>query len=393
MATASQGRDDRLRPPCAMMPGTVRRPSRASPRAEGLVLDETPDVRLADLVRSTPTLHPDDSLSRALHQLRLSPAHALPVVSDGQLLGVLAEVDLLEALHRSGGSLASGLDALPVAAAMTREVTTGSTQSSIASAWETMATGRIKLLPILDTAGRFAGVVSRNDLLAALNRDLRPRTVGGLATPLGVYLTTGDHRAGAGDLGLFLTGVVMALCHLVVVNVLEGFAITQGMALPAWPTAIAEFLLYLFLLRLTPLAGFHAAEHQVVHSIERGEPLVMRNVMRQPREHPRCGTNLVALIFGAQLLLPIATSPAVAMARRSSCFWHGAAWAGRSSGSSPPSPPPSSSCARRSRRGDRYSQPTGPSRAIRPDASSASGRPGSCRWWRALPPCTSWYNA
>ncbi len=293
------------------------------------MLDETPDVRLADLVRTTPTLHPEDSLSKALHQLRLSPAHALPVVADGRLLGVVAEVDLLEALHRAGGSLAAGLDSVSVAAAMTREVTTGSSLSSIASAWETMATGRIKLLPVVDEAGRFSGVVSRNDLLAAMHRDLRPQAVGGLATPLGVYLTTGDHRAGAGDFGLFLTGVVMALCHLVVVNVLEGFALTQGYALPAWPTAVAEFLLYLFLLRLTPLSGFHAAEHQVVHLIERGEPLVMRNLQRQPREHPRCGTNLVALIFGAQLLLPIATNPAVAMGSALLLFlaWRRMGWA------------------------------------------------------------------
>lgn len=293
------------------------------------MLDETPDVRLADLVRPTPTLHPEDSLSKALHQLRLSPAHALPVVSDGRLMGVLAEVDLLEALRRAGGSLASGLDAVPVVAAMTREVTTGLAHSSIASAWETMATGRIKLLPVLDDQGRFTGIVSRNDLLAAMHRDLRPPMVGGLATPLGVYLTTGDHRAGAGDFGLFLTGVVMALCHLVVVNLLEGFALTQGIALPVWPTAIAEFLLYLFLLRLTPLSGFHAAEHQVVHSIERGEPLVMRTLTRQPREHPRCGTNLVALIFGAQLLLPIATHPAIAMGSALFLFlvWRRMGWA------------------------------------------------------------------
>lgn len=293
------------------------------------MLDENPDVRLADLVRSTPTLHPEDSLSKALHQLRLAPSHALPVVSEGRLLGILAEVDLLEALRRTGGSMASGLESVPVAAAMTREVTTGHARSAIASAWETMATGRIKLLPVLDDAGRFKGVVSRNDLLAAMHRDLRPQAIGGLATPLGVYLTTGDHRAGAGDFGLFLTGVVMALCHLVVVNVLEGFALTQGVALPAWPTAIAEFVLYLFLLRLTPLAGFHAAEHQVVHSIEAGEPLVMRNVARQPREHPRCGTNLVALIFGAQLLLPIATHPGIAMGSALLLFlaWRRMGWA------------------------------------------------------------------
>lgn len=280
------------------------------------MLDASLDVRLADLVRSFPTLHPGDSLSKALHQLRLTSAIALPVVAGGLLQGVVAEVDLLEAVQRSGWALdpsAQSLEEVPVSAIMTREVTVGRADQTLASAWETMETARLKLLPVLDVGERYLGVVSRPDLFAALHRDLRPRTVGGLATPLGVYLTTGHHRAGAGDLGLFLTGVVMALCHLVVVTGLEGFDRFAGWVYPDWVAALLQFCCFLMLLRLTPLAGFHAAEHQVVHAIEKGERLALEVLARQPREHPRCGTNLVALLFGAQFLFPLANQPTVGM--------------------------------------------------------------------------------
>ena len=50
----------------------------------------------------------------------------------------------------------------------------------------------------------------------------------------------------------------------------------------------------LFLLRLSPLAGYHAAEHMTVHAIEAGETLTPDNVRRMPRVHGRCGTNLLA---------------------------------------------------------------------------------------------------
>lgn len=296
------------------------------------MLDVATEVRLADLMRPFPTLHPGDSLSKALHQLRLSSAMALPVVAEGRLFGVVAEVDLLEAVQRSGWAMdprARSLSDVPVSAVMTREVTVGHADESLASAWETMETARLKLLPVLDARERYLGVVARPDLFAALHRDLRPRVVGGLATPLGVYLTTGHHRAGAGDLGLFLTGVVMALCHLVVVTGLEGVDRFWGLVYPAWLAAIVQFFAFLLLLRLTPLAGFHAAEHQVVHAIERGEPLTPEVLVRQPREHPRCGTNLVALLFAAQFLWPLTTHPTAGLTAAVFLFfaWRRMGWA------------------------------------------------------------------
>jgi hypothetical protein len=54
---------------------------------------------------------------------------------------------------------------------------------------------------------------------------------------------------------------------------------------------------FLSLLRIFPwLAGYHAAEHQTVNAIEAGEPLTLDAVAKMPRVHPRCGTNLGALM-------------------------------------------------------------------------------------------------
>lgn len=139
--------------------------------------------------------------------------------------------------------------------------------------------------------------------------------LGGMATPLGVYLTDGVSSGGAGFWGLFLSGLLLGtlgLCaQAVTLGLLHGLARDAGLAgagvtalSPHWgawltqlggwlaPGALSMLLIFTFL-RLTPLAGTHAAEHQVVHCLERGAPLMPECVRRMPRVHPRCGTNLV----------------------------------------------------------------------------------------------------
>jgi uncharacterized protein YqhQ len=60
-------------------------------------------------------------------------------------------------------------------------------------------------------------------------------------------------------------------------------------------STVIHSVLFLLLLRATPMAGIHAAEHQTVWAIEKGLPLRPEVVAQMPRAHPRCGTNLVAL--------------------------------------------------------------------------------------------------
>jgi hypothetical protein len=128
-----------------------------------------------------------------------------------------------------------------------------------------------------------------------------------MATPLGVYLTTGTVRAGAGDLGLFLTGVALALFYLISdyavavgLNYLDSAVSIPGSLLYA-SREIMPFVLMLVMVRVSPLSAYHAAEHQTVAAIEAGEVLVPEVVSQMPRAHPRCGTNLVMilLIFSA----------------------------------------------------------------------------------------------
>ncbi len=168
-------------------------------------------------------------------------------------------------------------------------------------------------LPVIDGVQGFQGMISRSDVVAALGRAVRPPVVGGMATPLGVWLTTGSINAGVSNWGLLLSGATMAFC-LTLAQVLITFALSFGNA--QWANlfasgrlaaqydssnlfnilaTIAETLLFLTLFRLLPLAGYHAAEHQTVWAIERGLPLRPEIVRQMPRAHPRCGTNLVAL--------------------------------------------------------------------------------------------------
>jgi hypothetical protein len=155
-------------------------------------------------------------------------------------------------------------------------------------------------------------MVARTDLLRDLHRPFVPPQIGGMATPLGVYLTTGSVSGGVGTLALAATGFLTFLLHMTGLALLTGASyalhryapeVEQTIAslprplaesLPATLFTVAVTALFLFLLRQTPLAGYHAAEHQVVHAIERGEPLLPETVRAMPRVHPRCSTNLVA---------------------------------------------------------------------------------------------------
>lgn len=133
----------------------------------------------------------------------------------------------------------------------------------------------------------------------------RPPRVGGLATPLGVYMTTGHLRAGVGDASLFLTGVVMTLLLWGVLWLLTGLEWLIGTHLPNAALFLIVTLSFLTSLRFSPLAGYHAAEHQTIAAIERGLPLVPAVVKAMPRVHPRCGSNIVAIAILAQGLIQV----------------------------------------------------------------------------------------
>lgn len=234
---------------------------------------------------------------------------------NGRMLGLITEQALLALISTDSNSGRS----VTVGDIMDRNPVCGNIYMSLAQAAEVLNSSRVDVLPIIDEFGSFQGVVTRSDMLSVELDVLRPPMVAGMATPLGVHLTTGSITAGAGNLGLYLAGVGMMIMleaargavvllamlldkvfstHLLIMAASPpvgnlSFAALRVDIVPYAMMAL-QIILFLLFLRLSPVAGYHAAEHQVVHAIEAGEPLVPGIVTRMPRAHPRCGTNLMA---------------------------------------------------------------------------------------------------
>lgn len=221
--------------------------------------------------------------------------------------------------HSSNGVLRNGSTPVSVTALTARDVMKTDfgfvpAMFSLHNALLTLDRYDASALPVMDSEGHFRGLISRADIVAALGAQIRPPSVGGMATPLGVWLTDGRLQGGAPPLGLFLSGLVLSGCfafaHLAMLFGLA--AINRDWATLFYSGRVginaeggslfnllatgAQGLLFLLALRLTPMAGIHAAEHQTVWAIERGLALTPENVAQMPRAHPRCGTNLMALV-------------------------------------------------------------------------------------------------
>ncbi|MES2459230.1 MAG: DUF1385 domain-containing protein [Armatimonadota bacterium] len=274
------------------------------------------DLVASQVMRRVPAVAPQERVAVAIEMVKASPYRAVPVIGgNGRLVGMVTEAGLSRSLL----------------AASTAEDRARVRESAVDAVMEPCDSWTVPMTPVsevswlFDHAQRdvlpvlgpdflFYGLIGRGDLVQELSRPFQPPTIGGMATPLGVYLTTGRVSGGAGTLGLMLTGVFMATISVTALALII-FADSRlpPLSLPAWVTAfipeviriavgsVVGSILGLFplllALRFSPIAGYHAAEHQVVHAIERGEPLLVEAVRAMPRVHPRCGTNFVAAVF------------------------------------------------------------------------------------------------
>jgi hypothetical protein len=159
-------------------------------------------------------------------------------------------------------------------------------------------------LCVTDQMGHFVGYLAANHFFEPKTNIQRPSPVGGMATIFGVYLTSGAAKGGKHGWNLVLTGTILflflflgnTLCTILA-SQFPPDQLIQSAISGAGPIAIMAATFW-----LSPLAGYHAAEHQTVHAIEQGEPLVPEVVARMSRVHPRCGTNLAV---GMTLFLAI----------------------------------------------------------------------------------------
>ena len=258
-----------------------------------------------ELVRLTDTpapLSPDDFAATASARLRASGLAALPVADGQTVIGVVGQRELLGALVLRGDPSERVRDLLCHVAAVP-------STTPVSDALAMLQRADVEVLAVAED-GRYLGIVTRERLLAEASDRRLPRRIGGMATPLGVYLTDGLHRGGRGDLALFLTGAylmaLMALARLLggicaaLVSPDPQATLWATLGGPASTPAApwADWLplpFFAMLLRLSPLAGYHAGEHQAVHLVEGGLALSSDQAALMPRVHPRCGTNLAVL--------------------------------------------------------------------------------------------------
>jgi hypothetical protein len=245
------------------------------------------------------------------------PYTTLPVTRDGYLCGVASKIDVLPILAAHSREEWERAFQHPVEAIVRPPLIVAHPEMTTEEIGRLFAHYRLDCIPVVDAENYCLGIVCAGDLLAPNLPPPRPERIGGMATPFGVYLTDGLLQAGAGNGALVATGAFMATLFIAAYCLVDkGLWLLQSYAhLPASPIFNLDYeppiqrpllglasvflsvfttLVFLILMRTTRLAGYHAAEHQTVHALERGEPLVPEIVRRMPRPHPRCGTNLMA---------------------------------------------------------------------------------------------------
>ncbi|MEN6614709.1 MAG: DUF1385 domain-containing protein [Armatimonadota bacterium] len=257
---------------------------------------------------------PNDSIQRAAGLIQGTSGSRILVIDDGHIVGTVSERGIsayVAASEDPEAAIRSCIEPIiePSGAFVDSRV-------SLKEAAQIFADNSEDMLPVIDNFGGYRGVIYRSELIGRIAKNLRPSTIAGMATPLGVYLTTGSISGGAGSFGLFLTGVslgvMILIATLIVTGLTTAFGKLTGFPINAYlnsapltispnlydlpfyiSTALIAFI-FLLLMRLSPLAGYHAAEHMTVNAIEAGEALEPGVVSRMPRVHPRCGTNLLA---------------------------------------------------------------------------------------------------
>lgn len=123
------------------------------------------------MTRDPVVVAPDDSLAYALRLTREQRIRHLPVVQNGELVGIVSDRDLRTAMPSpltvNDADRAAFLERTQVAEIMTREVVTAGPLDTVEDAATQLCRRRIGALPVVDAHGRLLGIVSEGDILHA----------------------------------------------------------------------------------------------------------------------------------------------------------------------------------------------------------------------------------
>ncbi|HET6203237.1 MAG TPA: CBS domain-containing protein [Planctomycetota bacterium] len=126
------------------------------------------------MTRDVATCLPQDSLADAARVLWERDCGILPVVEPEtrRVVGMLTDRDVAMAAYTQGRRLAE----IPIAVAMSKNLRTCGGEQEVDGIHAAMREYQIRRLPVVDAAGRLAGIVSINDI--ALRAEATPGPVG-----------------------------------------------------------------------------------------------------------------------------------------------------------------------------------------------------------------------
>lgn len=129
------------------------------------------DIMSKDLI----TLAPGDNAKRAWRRLQEHKVKTLPVVEDGQVVGIIALVDFLKHLGLAWHTLPEDLTHRAnlvmdqeVATLMSKPVRTVSADMPLSKLAPLLSDSGLRHVPVVNAAGNLVGIVTQSDMIAAL---------------------------------------------------------------------------------------------------------------------------------------------------------------------------------------------------------------------------------
>jgi CBS domain-containing protein len=109
------------------------------------------------------TCSPDTTVAEAAHLMWEGDCGILPVVEDGELLGVVTDRDMYIALATQNARASR----LKVGAVATKKLVTCAPEDDIQAALAAIRQARVRRLPVVGFGGMVLGILSMNDILLA----------------------------------------------------------------------------------------------------------------------------------------------------------------------------------------------------------------------------------
>jgi CBS domain-containing protein len=121
-------------------------------------------MKVKEIMTTDPkTCTPDTTLAAAASLMLDGDCGVLPVVDDGELVGVVTDRDMFIALATRN----ERASALRVGAVATKTVATCEPEDDVHAVLATMKQKRVRRLPVVGFGGTVLGIISMNDILLA----------------------------------------------------------------------------------------------------------------------------------------------------------------------------------------------------------------------------------